>query len=143
MAEHNNRLVPVSRDEIVILLESGYVLMNMGKWNEAREVFNGAAALLPKSEVPRLALGTLEFALGRHDKALQEYRKAQQLNPQSALPRAHAGEALLFLGKANEAVRELKAALELEPEGDGGKLARALLEAKEAGALPPPKAAKK
>lgn len=143
MADEINGLVPVSKQEVVVLLEAGYVLMDMGKWDEAREVFAGAAALLPKSEVPQLALGTLEFAQGRHDKALQAYRKAQSLNPKSALPRAHAGEALLFLGKENEAARELKAALDLEPDGDGGRLAQALLEAKEAGALPPPKTARK
>ena len=142
MAQEISGLVPVSREEAIVLLESGWVLMDMGKFDEAREVFAGAAALLPKSEVPHLALGTLEFAQGKHDKALQEYRKAQQLAPKSGLPRAHAGEALLFLNKPAEAVKELKAALDLEPEGDGAKLAKALLEAKEAGALPPPKAVK-
>jgi tetratricopeptide (TPR) repeat protein len=142
MAEEINGLVQVSKQEVVVLLESGYVLMDMGKWDEAREVFAGAAALLPKSEVPHLALGTLEFAQGRHDKALQEYRKAQQINPKSGLPRAHAGEALLFMGKVNEASRELKAAIDVEPDGDGARLAQALLSAKEAGALPPPKQAK-
>lgn len=142
MAEEIAGLVPVSRDEVVILLESGYVLMDMGRFDNAREVFGGTAALLPKSEVPQLALGTLEFAQGRHDKALQAYRRAQQLSPKSALPRAHAGEALLFLNKPAEAVRELKAAIEVEPDGDGARLAQALLDAKEAGALPPPKAKK-
>jgi len=138
--EITSGLVPVTKDEIIVLLESGYVYMDMGRFEDAKVVFSGAAALLPKSEVPHLALGTLEFAQGRHDKALQEYRKAQQLAPKSSLPRAHAGEALLFLSKGYEAVKKLNAAIELEPEGDGAKLAKALLEAKEAGALPPPKA---
>jgi len=142
MAQEIAGLVPVSKDEVVILLEAGYVLMDMGRFGEAREVFGGASALLPKSEVPHLALGTLEFAQGRHDKALQEYRKAQGLAPKSGLPRAHAGEALLFLNKPAEAVKELRAAIEVEPDGDGARLAQALLEAKEAGALPPPKAEK-
>jgi tetratricopeptide (TPR) repeat protein len=131
-------LVPVSKQEMMILLEAGYVFMDIGKFDEAREVFTGAVALLPRSEVPHLALGTLEFALGRHAKALQEYRKAQQLAPKSSLPRAHAGEALLFLQKSAEAVRELKAAIEIDPDSDGARLARALLEARESGALPPP-----
>ncbi len=142
MAQEIAGLVPVSKDEVVILLEAGYVLMDMGRFDHAREVFNGASALLPKSEVPHLALGTLEFSQGRHDKALQAYRKAQQLAPKSSLPRAHAGEALLFLNKANEAVKELQAAIDVEPDGDGARLAKALLEAKEAGALPPPKPSK-
>ena len=71
---------------------------------------------------------------------LQAYRSAQRLAPQSALPRAHVGEALLFMGKVPEALKELKAAMDLEPEGDGARLAQSLLEAKEAGALPPPAA---
>jgi len=142
MAQEIAGLVPVSKEEVVLLLEAGYLLMDMGRFDHAREVFTGSAALLPKSEVPRLALGTLEFAQGRHDKALQEYRRAQQIAPNSSLSRAHVGEALLFLNKPTEALKELKAALELEPEGDGARLAEALLAAKEAGAFPPPKPGK-
>lgn len=132
-------LVPVAKQQAMILLEAGYIWLDMGKFDKAKDVFSGAAALMPKSEVPQLALGALEFAQGRHDKALQAYRAAQRLAPNSALPRAHAGEALLFMGKVPEAMKELKAAMDLEPEGDGARLAKALVEAKEAGALPPPK----
>ncbi|HEX8704849.1 MAG TPA: hypothetical protein VF815_38810 [Myxococcaceae bacterium] len=132
-------LVPVARQQAMILLEAGYIWLDMGKVDKAKDVFAGAAVLMPKSEVPQLALGALEFAQGRHDKALQAYRAAQRLAPNSALPRAHAGEALLFMGKVPEATKELKAAMELEPESDGARLAQALMQAKDAGALPPPK----
>jgi tetratricopeptide (TPR) repeat protein len=132
-------VVPVAKQQAMILLEAGYIWLEMGKFDKAKDVFTGAASLMPKSEVPQLALGALEFAQGRHDKALQAYRAAQRLAPSSALPRAHAGEALLFLGKVPEAMKELKAAMDLEPEGDGARLARALVDAKEVGALPPPK----
>jgi tetratricopeptide (TPR) repeat protein len=132
-------LVPVARQQAMILLEAGYIWLDMGKVDKAKEVFAGAAVLMPKSEVPQLALGALEFAQGRHDKALQAYRAAQRLAPNSALPRAHAGEALLFMGKVPEATKELKAAMELEPDSDGARLAQALMQAKDAGALPPPK----
>ena len=143
MSEIASSLVPLSRHQAQVMLEAGYVWMDMGQWDKARQIFQGAAALMPKSEVPQLALGTLELAQGRHDKALQAYRSAQKLSPRSSLPRAHAAEALLFLGKVDEAMKEIKAAMEVEPEGDGARLARALLEAKEAGALPPAAAAKK
>jgi tetratricopeptide (TPR) repeat protein len=132
-------LVPVAKQQAMILLEAGYIWLEMGKFDKAKDIFTGAAALMPKSEVPQLALGALEFAQGRHDKALQAYRAAQRLAPNSALPRAHAGEALLFMSKVPEAMKELKAAMELEPESDGARFARALVEAKEVGALPPPK----
>jgi tetratricopeptide (TPR) repeat protein len=141
-SEISGSLVPLARREAMILIEAGYLWLDMGQYEKAREVFAGAALLMPKSEVPQLALGSLEFAQGRHDKALQAYRAAQRLAPSSALPRAHAGEALLFMGKVPEALKEFKAAMDLEPEGDGARLAQALLEAKDAGALPPAAAKK-
>jgi len=137
-SEISGSLVPLARREAMILLEAGYLWLDMGQFDKAREVFAGAAVLMPKSEVPQLALGSLEFAQGRHDKALQAYRAAQRLSPNSGLPRAHVGEALLFMGKVPEAMKELKAAIDLDPDGDGARLAQALIDAKEAGALPPP-----
>jgi predicted Zn-dependent protease len=135
-------LVPLDRSQAILMLEAGYLWMDMGEHGKAREVFSGIAALMPRSEVPQIALGTLEFVQGRHDKALQMFRAAQRLAPKSGLPRAHVGEALLFMGKVPEAMKELKAAREIEPDGDGARLAQALIDATEAGALPPPAAKK-
>jgi predicted Zn-dependent protease len=142
-SEIANSLVPVTKQQAMLMLEAAYLWMDMGKFDNAREVLTGAAALMPRSEVPQLALGTLEFNQGHYDKALQAFRRAQQLAPRASLPRAHCGEALLFMGKVNEAMKELKSALELEPDSDGAKFAQSLIDAKEAGALPPAKAAKK
>jgi predicted Zn-dependent protease len=134
-------LVPMTKQQAVLMLEAAYLWMDLGKFDHARELLSGAAALMPKSEVPIIALGTLEFNQARYDKALQMFRRAQQLVPRSSLPRAHCGEALLFMGKPNEAMRELKVALDLEPQSDGARFAQALIDMKEAGALPQPKAA--
>ncbi len=136
-------LVPLTKQQAMLMLEAGYLWMDMGKPDTAKELLSAAALLMPKSEVPQLALGTLEFNQLKFDKALQAFRVAQKLNPRSSLPRAHCGEALLFMGKVNEAMKELKAAIELEPKSDGAKFAQSLIDAKEAGALPPPKAEKK
>lgn len=138
-SEISGSLAPTSKQQAMLMLESGYLCMDLGKFDEARDIFQGAAALMPKSEVPQIALGTLEFNQRRYDKALQAFRAAQRVAPRAALPRAHAGEALLFLGKQGEAVKELKKAAELEPKSDGAAFAAALLEAVELGALPPKK----
>ncbi len=138
-SEIANSLVPTSRYQAKLLLEAGYLWMDLRQFDKAKEVLAGAAALMPRSEVPQLALGTLQLAQGHHEKALQAYRAAQKLAPRSGLPRAHAGEALLFMGKVDEALKELKAAQDVEPEGDGARLAAALIEAKGVGALPPSK----
>jgi predicted Zn-dependent protease len=138
-SEISGSVVPMTKQQAMLMLEASYLWMDMGKFDNARELVAGAAMLMPKSEVPQIVAGTLEFNQGHHDKALQAFRRAQQLSPRSSLARAHCGEALLFMGKVNEAMKELKAALELEPGSDGAKFAQSLIEAKEVGALPPPK----
>ena len=131
-------LVPMTKQQAMLMLEAAYLWMDLGKFDNARELLSGATLLMPKSEVPQIALGSLEFNQGHFDKALQVFRRAQQLAPRASLPRAHCGETLLFLGKVNEAMKELKSALELEPKSDGARFAEALIAAKETGALPPP-----
>ena len=133
--EIENSLVPVKRQTARIILEAGYLLLDMGQMEEAREVFAGASALMPKSEIPQLGIGSFQLAKGDFAKALQSYRTAQRLAPGSSLPRAHAGEALLFLRKDEEALKELRKAVEMDGEGDGGRFAQALLDAKESGAF--------
>ena len=135
-SEISGSLVPLSRRQAMLMLEAGYLWMDLGRFEQARELLAGAALLMPRSEVPQLALGTLEFNQRRYDKALQAFRRAQALAPRSALPRAHCGEALLFMGKLPEAGRELKAALQLEPGSDGARFAQALLDAQATGAIP-------
>ncbi len=125
-SEINGSLVPMQKVQAVLMLEAGHLYMDMGKFDVAREVLMGCSTLMPKSEVPQLALGTLEFVQGKHEKALQAYRQAQRLAPKSGLPHAHCGEALLFMGKLNEAMKELKTSVQLEPDGDGAKLAAGL-----------------
>ncbi len=131
-------LVPMTKSQATLMLEAAYLWMDLGKFDNARELLTGATLLMPKSEVPQNVLGTLEFNQGRFDKALPVFRRAQQLAPRASLPRAHVGETLLFMGKVNEAMKELKAALDLEPDSDGARFAEALIAAKDAGALPPP-----
>jgi predicted Zn-dependent protease len=142
-SEIASSLLPMTKQQAMVMLEAAYLWMDLGKLDHAHELVSGASVLMPKSEVPQIVMGTLEFNQGRYDKALQAFRRAQQLSPRSSLPRAHCGEALLFMGKVNEAMKELKSALELEPDSDGARFAQSLLDAKEAGALPPPSAEKK
>lgn len=111
-------LVAVTKQQAMLLLEAGYLWMDLGDDESAREVFHGAMGLMPKSEVPQIALGTLELNRGTLDKALQAFRAAQRLAPKAALPRAHAGEALLHMGKLAEAKKELAAAIELADGAD-------------------------
>jgi tetratricopeptide (TPR) repeat protein len=128
-------LVELPQPEAALLLEAGYLYMEMGKHKDAEEVFLGVAALLPHSDVPLVALGNCEFAQGRFQRALKNHQEALKLQPGSALAQAHIGEALLWLKKPEEGKKALEQAIAMEPEGMPATFARALLEAHAAGDL--------
>lgn len=122
-------MIPIPRESLVILLEGGYIYLRMGKFEEAREVFEGISALTPESEVPLVALGSVFFAQMKYDQAIRWYKKALAIKEDSAFAHAYLGETLLFKGKAVEARKELEKASELDPKGHSGNFARALLDA--------------
>lgn len=128
-------LIDVPQAEVALLLETGYLYMEMGRAKEAEEVFTGVNALLPESDVPLVALGNLHFAQGRYQRALKFHQDALKLRPQSADAQAHVGEALLFLHKTDEGKAALQKAIEMEPDGQPAMFAKALLDALEAGEL--------
>ncbi|MEM7675523.1 MAG: tetratricopeptide repeat protein [Myxococcota bacterium] len=122
-------LVEISQEEVALLLESGYLYLEMQKPREAEEVFSGVAALVPHSEIPLICLGNLYFSQGRFERALKFHRDALKRNSQSALAQAHAGEALLFMKRRADAKSALEQAIAMDPEGDAGTFARSLLDA--------------
>lgn len=128
-------LVEVPQDEAGLLLEAGYFYMELGRPKEAEEVFTGVSALLPQSDVPRIALGNLHFAQGRFQRALKFHQEALKLRPESATAKAHIGEALLFLKKEKEGLAAVQEALQMDPDGPSAAFAQALLAAYEDGAL--------
>jgi tetratricopeptide (TPR) repeat protein len=128
-------LIEVPQPEAALLLEAGYLYMEMGKPKDAEEVFSGVAALLPNSEIPLVALGNLEFSQGHFQRALKHHQDALKVKPGSALAQAHVGEALLWLKKADDGVAALKKAIELDGGGASAAFARALLDAWEQGAI--------
>jgi len=118
--------VVVSKKELALLMEAGFVYRDAEKFQEAREVFSGVRALAPKSEVPEVALGTVSFQAREFDDAVKHYQNALELNPRSAYAYAHLGEAELFRKNKDAARSSLKKALELDPKGEFGKMARSL-----------------
>lgn len=117
-----------SHDEIALLMEAGIIYRESRKFSEAREIFMGVRALLPKSDVVEVALGTVSFHQGDFESAARHYRSALQLNPRSAYAYAHLGELAIFQKDKVQASVHLKEAIKLDPRGQHGKLARTLLE---------------
>lgn len=128
-------LIELPQPEAALLLEAGYLSMEMGRHKDAEEIFAGVAALLPHSDVPLVALGNVEFAQGRYQRALKHHQDALKLRPTSALAQAHIGEALLWLKKTDEGKKALEQAMQMEPDGMPAAFAKALLAAHAAGEL--------
>ncbi len=124
-----NGIIDVPQSEIALLLECGYLYLEMQKHKEAEDIFQGVAALVPHSDVPGICLGNLAFSQGQYDRALRLHKEAAKKGgDQEALAHAHQGEALIFLGKKKEAKAALTKALELDPDGPAGAFASSLLD---------------
>lgn len=121
-------IIDVSQGEIALLLEAGYLYLEMQKYKEAEEIFGGVAALVPHSDVPLVCLGNLALSQGKYDRALKHHKEALKRQPDSALAEAHQGETLIFLKKKDDARAALKRALTLDPDGPAGAFAKSLLD---------------
>ncbi|HEV2763179.1 MAG TPA: tetratricopeptide repeat protein [Pyrinomonadaceae bacterium] len=121
--------VQPSDAELRVMLEAGFVLREAARFDEAETVFRGVTELLPASDVPRVALGTVELQRGRFAEAQTLCEEALRLNPSSLYARVHRAEALLFQQRREEAETELREVIETDPASPHSRTARALLEA--------------
>jgi tetratricopeptide (TPR) repeat protein len=116
-----------SKEEIALLMEAGFICRDSKKFQEARDLFAGVRALLPKNETADVALGTVFFHQSDFDGAITQYERALEKNPRSAYAYAHMGEAYLFKLEKEKARSCLQKAIELDARGNSGSMARHLL----------------
>ncbi|HEV2801907.1 MAG TPA: tetratricopeptide repeat protein [Pyrinomonadaceae bacterium] len=116
-------------EELRVIMEAGFVLREAGKYDAAEAVFRGVIELLPQSDVPRVALGTVELHRGRFAEALSIYDEALSLRPDSLYARVHHAEALLFQQRRTEAEAELHEVIAADAQSPHSRTARALLDA--------------
>ena len=121
--------IPVSQDELRVMLETGFILREAAKFDEAEAVFRGVIEFLPDSEVPQVGLGTVYLQKGDFPAAQEICETALQTNPTSLYARVHYAEALLFDHQREKAVAELQEIIAADPESPHSQTARALLEA--------------
>ncbi|HEX5709287.1 MAG TPA: tetratricopeptide repeat protein [Pyrinomonadaceae bacterium] len=115
--------------ELRVMMEAGFVLREAGKFDEAEALFRGVTELIPESDVPRVALGTVELQRGRFTEAQAACEEAIRLRPESLYARVHRAEAMLFLRRREEAEAELREIASADPASPHSRTARALLEA--------------
>lgn len=121
--------IPVSNEELRVMLETGYILREAAKFDEAETVFRGVMEFLPESDVPQVGLGTVFLQRGDFLSAREICEKALETNPSSLYARVHYAEALLFDHQREKAEAELKEIVGNNPDSPHSQTAQALLEA--------------
>lgn len=129
-------LIEIDRSNLVLMMEAGYIYLGMQRFDEAMKVFEGIAALAPDSDVPEVALGSVEFCKGNFKKAMAHYKKAQKKDPNSLFAKVYMGETLFFSGDKEHAVELLMEVKKADPDGGAGGFAIALLQAIDDGYTP-------
>jgi len=123
------REISVSNEELRVMLETGYVLREAARFNEAEAIFRGVMEFLPESEVPQVGLGTVFLQKGDFSTAEEICEKALELNPESLYARVHYAEALLFGRQREKAENELREIISGSPDSPHSQTAQALLDA--------------
>ena len=121
--------VKTGDEELRVMLESGLVLREAGRLEEAEKVFQGVRELAPASEVPLVVLSSVAVRRGNFDEALRLCEEALAKEPSSLFARVSRAEVLLYQQKRAEAEKELREIIEFAPESPHSRTARALLDA--------------
>ena len=121
--------VPISNEELRVMLETGYILREAAKFDEAELLFRGVIEFLPESDVPQVGLGTVFLQKGDFPAAQDICQKALELNPTSVYARVHYAEALLFGNQREKAETELQDIIGNSPDSPHCQTAQALLDA--------------
>lgn len=125
------REIPVSSEELRVMLEAGYILREAARFDESEAIFRGVMEFLPDSEVPQVGLGTVYLQKGDFAAAEEICARALDINPTSVYARVHYAEALLFGRQRERAETELQAIISENADSPHSQTAQALLEAAE------------
>ena len=108
----------ISRGELADVSVFGHRLFELGRYDEARVVFEGIVGQGVTDAFPHTMLGTIYLALGRQDRALALFEAALRLDPRDIAARVYRGEIRLNGGKVKSAVEDLQLALKVGPAED-------------------------
>jgi predicted Zn-dependent protease len=121
--------IPVSSEELRVMLETGYILREAAKFEQAEAIFRGVMEFMPESDVPQVGLGTVFLQMGDFSAAQEICEKALEQNPDSLYARVHYAEALLFGRQRSRAESELREIISGSPDSPHSQTAQALLDA--------------
>jgi predicted Zn-dependent protease len=121
--------VQPDEEELRLIFTAGFVLRDIGRLDEAETIFRGMAELVSNSELPLVALGSIQLRRGEFTSAQEYCEQGLRRHPLSLYARVHRAEALLFQQRREEAEAELREIIASDPDSPHSRTARALLDA--------------
>ena len=100
------------------MAEKGYQLIEEGKLDDGKIIFEGLLALDPFDAYFLTALGSIAQRTEQYDEADHFYSRALEINPFSVAAWAHRGETRVHKGMLAEAAADLTKAIDLDPQGE-------------------------
>jgi len=108
----------LDEEQLYTIAEIGYVLMEEGKLEDARKIYEGLIEMSPDNYYFHSVLGAIYQHQRKFDSALEEYQRAIKLNPDDIPSMVNSAEILLHTGKLIESSGLLKKAIELDRTGN-------------------------
>lgn len=99
------------------MAEAGFRLLQQGKYDDAKKVFQGPLTLDPGDPCFHVVLGSIAQRRNELDVADLHYSRSFRINPYSPSAWANRGEVRLELGRPLEALSDLRQAVNEDPGG--------------------------
>ena len=99
-----------------VLVNKGYALIGLERYDEAIAVYESALQLEPNNSMVLNNLGNLLSELGQPERALELYNRALEMEPGKSTTLFNKGNALIRLGRYEEAIEVFDHALETDPD---------------------------
>ncbi len=111
----------LDKDNIELLLKYGFVLINLNRLEEARDVYLEILSLEPKEDMALVSLANIYHKFGENDKAIEYHKKAIEEDPFYAPHYFNYANTLYYIGKKDEALINYKKAYEIDPSIEDAK----------------------
>jgi tetratricopeptide (TPR) repeat protein len=117
--------VGLGKRELYEIAKQGYKLLERGKIEEARDIYQGLVSADPYDSVFHCHLGSIYVRLNQQDKALEQFELSLQYNIANIDAFVGRGEIYLSKGEIQKAIEDFKKAIELDKENKRGSTVRA------------------
>jgi hypothetical protein len=104
--------------EAADLAAFGHELFELGRFEDARQIFEKLVTRNARDGFAHTMLGTVYLALNAHDRALALFQAALKIDPDDLAALVYRGEIRLNRGKVKSAIEDLSRAMTLAPQLD-------------------------